>query len=49
LGKHPPGEPRLPFLFKVLAAASPLSLQTHPTAQQAMAGFARERAERAPW
>jgi mannose-6-phosphate isomerase len=34
--------PRLPFLMKVLAAASPLSLQAHPTVQQAQEGFARE-------
>lgn len=33
---------RLPFLVKVLAAAAPLSLQTHPTAAQAEAGFRRE-------
>jgi len=32
----------LPFLLKILAAASPLSLQAHPTADQAQAGFARE-------
>lgn len=32
----------LPFLFKVLAAASPLSLQSHPTLEQARAGFRRE-------
>ncbi|MEP6480431.1 MAG: mannose-6-phosphate isomerase, class I [Rhodoglobus sp.] len=38
------GSGRLPFLLKVLAAASPLSLQAHPTAQQAIAGFAREHA-----
>lgn len=31
--------PRLPFLLKVLAAAEPLSLQAHPTAAQARAGF----------
>ena len=48
LGTHPAGEPRLPFLLKVLAAASPLSLQAHPTAQQAIAGFAREHAEGIP-
>lgn len=36
--------PRLPFLLKVLAVARPLSLQVHPTAEQAAAGFARERA-----
>ena len=35
-------EPRLPFLMKVLAAASPLSLQAHPTPEQAKAGFERE-------
>jgi mannose-6-phosphate isomerase len=33
---------RLPFLLKVLAAASPLSLQAHPTVEQARAGFDRE-------
>jgi mannose-6-phosphate isomerase len=35
--------PRLPFLFKVLAAAKPLSLQAHPTRSQAEAGFTREQ------
>ena len=35
---------RLPFLLKVLAAASPLSLQAHPTMEQAAEGFARENA-----
>jgi mannose-6-phosphate isomerase len=34
----------LPFLFKVLAAAHPLSLQAHPDAAQARAGFERENA-----
>jgi mannose-6-phosphate isomerase len=34
---------RLPFLFKVLAAARPLSIQCHPDAKQARAGFAREK------
>ena len=34
----------LPFLLKVLAAASPLSLQAHPTTEQAREGFARENA-----
>jgi mannose-6-phosphate isomerase len=34
--------PRLPFLMKVLAADSPLSLQAHPTSTQAEAGFAAE-------
>ena len=35
---------RLPFLLKVLAAGSPLSLQAHPTMAQAAEGFARENA-----
>lgn len=38
------GGERLPFLLKVLAAASPLSLQAHPTMAQAEAGFAKENA-----
>jgi mannose-6-phosphate isomerase len=33
---------RLPFLFKVLAAAKPLSIQAHPNKEQAAQGFARE-------
>ena len=33
---------RLPFLLKLLAASSPLSLQAHPTAEQARKGFRRE-------
>ena len=36
--------PRLPFLLKVLAAETPLSLQVHPTLAQAREGFAREEA-----
>lgn len=40
--------PRLPFLLKVLAAASPLSLQAHPTIAQAEEGFAREEAAGVP-
>jgi mannose-6-phosphate isomerase len=32
----------LPFLAKVLAADEPLSLQAHPSAEQAVDGFARE-------
>jgi len=35
---------RLPFLFKVLAAAQPLSIQAHPNREQAQRGFARENA-----
>jgi len=31
----------LPYLLKVLAASEPLSLQTHPNRDQAIAGFAR--------
>jgi len=34
----------LPFLTKVLAARSPLSLQVHPTMSQATLGFAKEQA-----
>lgn len=33
----------LPFLLKVLAAARPLSLQAHPSREQAEQGFAREQ------
>jgi mannose-6-phosphate isomerase len=32
----------LPFLLKVLAAAEPLSLQSHPSQEQARIGYARE-------
>jgi len=38
------GAQTLPFLLKVLAAAAPLSLQAHPSREQAQAGFARENA-----
>lgn len=34
----------LPFLFKVLAAAQPLSIQAHPSLDRARAGFAAEEA-----
>jgi len=37
------GKP-LGFLLKILAAHTPLSIQAHPNAQQAAAGFARENA-----
>ena len=40
--------PRLPFLMKVLAADRPLSLQAHPTMEQAAAGFAAEEAAGIP-
>ncbi|AQV01203.1 MULTISPECIES: mannose-6-phosphate isomerase, class I [Desulfococcus] len=33
---------RLPFLFKVLAAAAPLSIQAHPDRRQAATGFQAE-------
>ncbi|WP_017559776.1 mannose-6-phosphate isomerase, class I [Nocardiopsis baichengensis] len=39
---------RLPFLLKVLAAESPLSLQAHPDEARARAGFAAEEAEGIP-
>ncbi|HEX2301486.1 MAG TPA: mannose-6-phosphate isomerase, class I, partial [Pseudonocardiaceae bacterium] len=39
---------RLPFLLKVLAADEPLSLQAHPSAEQAAEGFAREEARGIP-
>jgi mannose-6-phosphate isomerase len=39
---------RLPFLMKVLAAAEPLSLQAHPTTEQAAAGYAAEEAAGKP-
>jgi len=32
----------LPYLFKVLAAAKPLSIQAHPSRDQAKRGFERE-------
>ena len=38
------GEPPLPFLLKLLAAGSSLSIQAHPTKSEAEAGFAREEA-----
>ncbi|MFI0152820.1 mannose-6-phosphate isomerase, class I [Streptomyces lydicus] len=40
--------PRLPFLFKVLAAGSPLSLQVHPDLTQARDGFADEERRGVP-
>jgi mannose-6-phosphate isomerase len=39
---------RLSFLMKVLAADEPLSLQAHPSREQARAGFAREEAAKVP-
>lgn len=40
--------PHLPFLLKILAAGAPLSLQAHPTAERARAGFALENAAGIP-
>jgi mannose-6-phosphate isomerase len=39
---------RLPYLFKVLAAARPLSIQAHPNLHQAREGFQRENAQQIP-
>jgi len=39
---------RLPYLFKVLAAAKPLSIQAHPDLHQAREGFHRENAQKIP-
>jgi mannose-6-phosphate isomerase len=40
--------PRLPFLAKLLASEKPLSLQVHPSLEQARAGYARENAAGIP-
>src|SRR3954463_9589598 len=40
--------PKLPFLFKVLAAETPLSLQAHPNMEQAREGFAHDNAAAIP-
>ena len=40
--------PRLPFLFKILAAGAPLSLQVHPDRTQAETGYAAEEARGIP-
>jgi mannose-6-phosphate isomerase len=39
---------RLPYLFKVLAAAKPLSIQAHPDLHQAREGFQRENTQKIP-
>jgi len=41
-------EGRLPYLLKILAIRSPLSIQVHPSAREAEAGFAREDATGIP-
>jgi mannose-6-phosphate isomerase len=38
----------LPFMLKLLAASHPLSIQVHPSAQLARAGFEREEADGVP-
>ena len=38
----------LPFLFKVIAVAKPLSIQAHPNKQQAKEGFERENFQKIP-
>lgn len=38
------GQQPLPYLLKILAAAHPLSIQAHPSPEQAQEGFARENA-----
>ncbi len=40
--------PRLPYLLKVLAVERPLSIQAHPTAAQAQAGYEAEEAAGVP-
>jgi mannose-6-phosphate isomerase len=39
---------RLPFLLKILAAEEPLSMQAHPSAEQAAEGYAREESAGIP-
>jgi mannose-6-phosphate isomerase len=39
---------RLPYLFKILAAKEPLSIQAHPDKAQAKAGYARENMSNIP-
>ncbi len=48
--RHPErlGGTGLPFLLKVLAAERPLSIQAHPTREQAQRGFERENAAGVP-
>lgn len=41
-------ENKLPFLFKVLSASKPLSIQAHPNLKQAKAGFKKENKEEIP-
>ncbi len=39
---------RLPYLFKILAASKPLSIQAHPSREQAVQGFERENRQGIP-
>lgn len=39
---------QLPFLFKVLSASKPLSIQAHPDKKQALAGFNKENSKKIP-
>ncbi|WP_082485191.1 mannose-6-phosphate isomerase, class I [Microbacterium sp. Leaf151] len=39
---------KLPYLLKLLAAGAPLSIQVHPSKEQAVEGFAREEAAGVP-
>jgi mannose-6-phosphate isomerase len=58
IGRNPAGilgtavaekfDSRLPFLFKVLAADQPLSIQAHPNLEQARAGFRWENEQGIP-
>ena len=43
-GRPPGPAPRLPYLMKLLAAGSPLSVQLHPAPDQAATGYAAEQA-----
>lgn len=47
LGAHTEST-QLAYLFKILGPTSPLSLQVHPSAEQAREGFAREESEGIP-
>lgn len=40
--------PKLPYMMKILSAAGPLSLQVHPTREQAVEGFAKESLREIP-
>lgn len=44
----PAGVDSFPFLFKILAIDAPLSIQVHPTDEQAVAGYAAEQAAGIP-